>query len=169
MKHFFSLLLITSIYTNIYAQNKSDEEIVARNIQDLDKPPIYPGCEHHLFNDALKKCMSYEMRKHILVNFNKRIADSLLLEGIQKIYISFKINKEGDVVNIKARAPHPLLINEGERVISLLPKMTPGYLKEKAVSLLYALPIVFKVENLKETPKEKRKRLRREKRSKNEN
>ena len=64
----------------------------------------------------------------------------------QRIFVVFKIDKKGDIVNIKARAPHKRLQEEAVRVIKLLPKMKPGKQRGKAVGVSYGLPIVFKVE-----------------------
>ena len=60
--------------------------------------------------------------------------------------IIFKIDKNGNVVNIEARSPHKRLRDEAIRVISLLPKMEPGKQQGKAVKVRYAVPIAFKVE-----------------------
>jgi protein TonB len=58
----------------------------------------------------------------------------------------FKIDRHGNIANIKARAPHKKLKEEAIRVIKLLPKMIPGKQRGKAVGVSYGLPIVFKVE-----------------------
>ena len=79
-------------------------------------------------------------------NFKSNLAQDLgLAPGIKKIFILFAIDKNGDIVNIKVRAPHKSLENEAERVIKLLPKITPGRQRNRAVNVSYALPIAFKV------------------------
>jgi hypothetical protein len=57
------------------------------------------------------------------------------------------LNVDGDVVNVRVRAPHPRLEQEAINVVKSLPKMTPGKQRDKAVGVLYALPIIFQVEN----------------------
>jgi protein TonB len=58
----------------------------------------------------------------------------------------FKIDKKGEIVDIRARAPHKRLEKEAIRVVSILPKMKPGRQRGKAVGVKYSLPIVFNVE-----------------------
>ena len=55
------------------------------------------------------------------------------------------IDKQGAVNKIKARAPHPLLEQEGIRIIKSLPKMVPGKMRGKNVNVSYYLPISFKI------------------------
>ena len=56
----------------------------------------------------------------------------------------FAIDKNGVVTNIKTRGPDKILEKEAIRIISLLPKMTPGMQRGKAVKVTYSLPINFK-------------------------
>jgi len=85
------------------------------------------------------------IKEYVLSNFNKKIANSLDLQGRVKFPVAFKINTEGHIEGIKSRAPHPVLEKEALRVISSLPQMTPGMHKGKPVSVPYSMPIIFKV------------------------
>ena len=49
------------------------------------------------------------------------------------------------VEDVKARAPHPALAEEAERVIKRLPKFEPGILNGEPVTVPYSLPIKFQV------------------------
>ena len=69
------------------------------------------------------------------------------LEGIQTINVVFKIDKTGRVTEVNARSPYPKLQKEAERVINKIPVMTPGKQRDKAVGVIYALPIVFQVQD----------------------
>lgn len=91
--------------------------------------------------------MNEQMQKFIVKKFNTDLAGDLGLSGIQKISVFFKIDKTGEIVDIKARAPHPRLEQEAIRVVSLLPKMKPGKQRGKAVRVPYYLPIKFQVQN----------------------
>jgi len=85
-----------------------------------------------------------------LVNrkFNADLAANLgLTPGKKRIFVIFKIDNTGKVVNIRARAPHKSLEKEAIRVVSLIPKMTPGKQRGRAVGVKYSLPIVFNVQN----------------------
>ena len=88
-----------------------------------------------------------KIAKFISRKFNTDLAQSLgLSTGKQKIFTVFKIDKKGNIVDIKARAPHKRLQEEAIRVINLLPKMEPGMQRKKPVVVKYALPITFSIE-----------------------
>jgi periplasmic protein TonB len=124
-----------------------EEEIADVPFAVIENVPVYPGCEKAGNNAAKKKCMSDKVMKFVQKKFNTDLANDLGLEGRQRISVQFKIDRNGNVVNVRARAPHPRLEQEAIKVVKLLPKMTPGRQRGKAVGVLYALPILFQVEN----------------------
>ena len=69
-----------------------------------------------------------------------------LTPGKQRINVMFKIDKTGNITDIQARAPHKRLEAEAIRVVSLLPQMTPGKQRGRAVPVKYSLPITFLVQ-----------------------
>ena len=93
-------------------------------------------------NKGKERAFSLEI-KDINENFNTNLGKELQLKGVQRIYTRFRINENGNIVDIESRANSPELIKEAERVVSLLPQVTPGRHRGKNVSVLYALPIVF--------------------------
>lgn len=132
---------------------KVEEVFVQEVEEDIEVPfavienvPIFPGCEKGN-NEEKKACMNEKMSKFISSKFNTDLAGDLGLSGVQKISVFFKIDKTGEIVDIKARAPHPRLEQEAVRVVSLLPKMQPGKQRGKAVRVPYYLPIKFQVQN----------------------
>ena len=107
------------------------EEVVEEEIADvpfavIENVPIYPGCEKENGNDAKKKCMSSKISEFINKKFNSDLASDLGLEGRQRIAVQFKIDKNGKVTDVRARAPHPRLEKEAMEVVQSLPNMTPG-------------------------------------------
>jgi protein TonB len=112
----------------------------------IENVPIYPGCEKGN-NDAKRKCMSDKIAKFVQKKFNTDLAGDLGLSGRQRINVIFKIDRNGNVVGVRSRAPHPRLEKEAARVINLLPKMKPGKQRGKAVTVPYSLPIVFQVQD----------------------
>ncbi len=127
------------------------EEVVEEEIADvpfavIENVPIYPGCEKEKTNDAKKKCMSTKISEFINKKFDTNLASDLGLEGRQRIAVQFKIDKNGKVVDVRARAPHPRLEKEALNVVSSLPDMTPGKQRGKPVGVLYSLPIVFDIQ-----------------------
>jgi hypothetical protein len=121
-----------------------------QNLEDMpvpfaavDRVPIYPGCSGS--NEELKKCMSQKLTQFIVDTFDTKKASSIGLTGKLRIAAIFKIDAEGNVVDIKARAPHPELELETIRVIEQIPQMTPGENEGKPVEVLYSVPIIFEV------------------------
>ncbi|MDP3359489.1 MAG: energy transducer TonB [Lutibacter sp.] len=125
-----------------------DEEEVVEDVAFvvIENVPIYPGCKGS--NSELRACFSDKIAKFVAEKFNIELASDLGLTpgSIQKIFVVFKIDKNGNITDINARAPHKKLQEEAIRVINLLPKMTPGMQRGKPVGVKYGLPIVFKVE-----------------------
>ena len=124
-----------------------EEEIADVPFAVIENVPVYPGCEKKRSNAEKKKCMSEKVQKFVQKKFNTELAGDLGLEGRQRIAVQFKIDKNGDVVNVRARAPHPKLEQEAVKVVKALPKMVPGRQRGTAVGVLYSLPILFQVEN----------------------
>ena len=109
----------------------------------VERVPTFQGCTGT--NTELKTCMSNKVSLFVQENFDVKLAKRLGLSGTQKIYVAFKIDKTGEATDIKARAPHPELSEEATRVISKLPKMSPGLQRGKPVNVLYSLPIIFQI------------------------
>jgi len=86
------------------------------------------------------------VKKHIIKEFDADIAIVYGIQGRQKALVTFVINTKGEVVNVKARAPHPELQKEVIKAISSLPKMKPAQQGFNKVSVTYALPVVLQVE-----------------------
>ncbi|MFT7900992.1 M56 family metallopeptidase [Tenacibaculum ascidiaceicola] len=108
----------------------------------LDKAPTFPGCA-----EGDKGCFHKSMSKFVQDNFDMSITKDLgLSAGKKRIYVQFKINKEGKVYDVKARAPHPILKQHAEELAQKLPQMQPGEHNGKKVRVGYTLPITFNVE-----------------------
>ena len=113
----------------------------------IENVPIFPGCEKESGNNAKKQCMSDKIAEFVNKKFNTELAGDLGLSGKQRISVIFRIDKNGEITNVQARAPHPGLEKEAKRVIGLLPKMQPGKQRGKAVTVPYSLPILFQVQD----------------------
>ncbi len=136
----------------------SDAPIDANNIVDvtIDEPideifinveeaPVFPGCKGT--KEEKRACFVEQIGRFINRKFNADLASVLgLSPGIKRIFVMFKIDKTGKIVDVKARAPHKRLQEEAIRVIKLIPKMIPGKQQGKPVGVKYSLPIAFKVE-----------------------
>ena len=137
-------------------EDLNTDDIVYEDPDEIEMPvvawdkveivPVFPGCETLQSNKERRECMSDAINKIVQRNFDTSIAGEYGLEGIQRIYAQFKINQKGQVEEIKIRAPHKVLEEEAERVIKLIPQMTPGKQRNKDVSVIFLKPIVFKVQ-----------------------
>lgn len=132
-------------YDNIIEVNikETDEETVP--FVAIEEVPTYPGCTGS--NETKKECFISRLSKFISKEFNADIAQELgLPSGKQRVFVMFIINKNGNITNIEARAPHKSLEKEAIRVIESLPKMIPGRQFNKTVAVKYSLPIAYNVE-----------------------
>jgi protein TonB len=123
------------------------DDLPPMNIMAVEQVPIFPGCEDATTNEERRQCMSDKITAHVQKKFNTNIAGDLGLKGEQKIYVMFKIDRNGYVTDIKTSANQSQLDKEATRVVGKLPQMTPGKQKDKNVEVLYSLPIKFHIIN----------------------
>lgn len=110
----------------------------------IDQVPVFPGCED--VTDQ-KACMVEKITEHVANNFNTGLSKNLGLEpGKKRVYVQFKVDKTGEIVDVKARGPHADLEEEAIRIVSNLPAMIPGEENGKKVGVKYTLPITLVVE-----------------------
>lgn len=129
-----------------------DEVKIGEDIVDdipidfVQNAPVFRGCEG-LSKEENKKCFDKKMKRFVQRNFNNNIANELGLEaGKKSIGAQFIIDNNGDVVDIRIKAPHKELEKETKRIIKKLPKFKPGKQNNKNVKVRYFLPINFSVE-----------------------
>lgn len=139
-------VIVSNAVSSISEVTEKEEIVEDVPFVIIEKVPIFPGCTGT--NDDLRKCFSEKTTKFVLQHFNTNIATDIGLESgsIQRIFVVFKIDKNGDITNIQARAPYKKLEDEAFRVVNSLPKMTPGMQRGIPVGVSYGLPIVFKVQ-----------------------
>ncbi|WP_299431542.1 energy transducer TonB [uncultured Maribacter sp.] len=126
------------------------EDVVVEEIEeDIDVPfavienvPVFPGCE----NESNKRaCFNKMMQKHIGKNFRyPEIAQEMGVQG--RVSVMFVIQKDGSIGGVRMRGPDKNLEKEAARIISKLPKMTPGKQRGRAVRVPFSIPITFKLQ-----------------------
>jgi bla regulator protein BlaR1 len=110
----------------------------------IEKGPTFPGCD---IGD--KDCFSKNVQKHFSRNFNSKLPNSLgLSAGKKRVFIGFKVDVNGGVVDVKVRAPHPKLKAEVLRVMKTLPKMLPGQIKGENVAVNYTIPFTLLIDKV---------------------
>ena len=108
-------------------------------------PPVFPGCEK---KKNKRKCFQKKMLNHISKNFQyPEIAQKMGIQG--RVYVKFIIDEDGSVTLIRTRGPDKNLEREAYRIISKLPKMTPGKIKGRPVRVPFSVPITFRLEKPK--------------------
>ena len=132
------------MFVEISELNNDYSEALDIPFSVIDQVPVFPGCEG-LSKEEQKKCMSKNISKLVGENFNTKLANEFGLTGRQRINVIFKIDTEGNITDVRFRAPHPSLEDEAIRVIKTLPKMIPGEQNGKKVNVPYSLPIIFQV------------------------
>ncbi|SRX54210.1 energy transducer TonB [Aequorivita sp. CIP111184] len=138
----------------------SESEIAKEDIPYavIENVPVYPGCEGNS-NTELRDCMSTKISEFINSNFRMKKIEALNLPpNTYRTAVQFKIDKQGKVVGVRARAEYPEIEKEAVRVVSNLPQMKPGKQRGEAVGVLYSLPIIFKIEPPKKINVRKNKR-----------
>ena len=125
-----------------------DIEVIDPDIPDelsfivVEDVPVFPGCEKATDKRA---CFQEMIQKHIRKNFRyPELAQEMGLQG--RVNVVFTIEKDGSIGNVRMRGPHEVLEGEAARIISKLPKMTPGKQRGTPVKVPFAIPITFKLQ-----------------------
>ena len=128
-----------------------DDIEVEDDFDDVDVPfaviedvPIYPGCEK-VPKSQRRTCFQDKINKHIRKNFRyPEIAQEMGIQG--RVYVQFVIAKDGSITSVRMRGPDKNLEKEASRIISKLPKMTPGKQRGRAVRVPFSIPITFRLQ-----------------------
>ncbi|TWO32082.1 hypothetical protein E1J38_009625 [Seonamhaeicola sediminis] len=114
----------------------------------LDRLPLYDGCSENLTNEETRQCISNKISELFSNHFDLDILyDSKLPNGLVKIYLDFKVGKNGEIKNIKTNVTDSRVKKETIRVIKLIPKfIKSGIYKEEEVVVSFSLPILLSLE-----------------------
>jgi len=154
MKHFvFTIYILCGFLLNGQEITINQPELDSISRTENSKPfevieniPIYKGCKRNKSNAEKKTCMSQKIAELFKDNFNTELhEESDIDSGMKRIALIFKIDKEGKVIDIKAKAEDEYLEAEAIRVAKLIPQMTPGMQRGKPVIVPYSLPLNVKV------------------------
>ncbi len=95
-----------------------------------DKMPEFPGGKEAL-NKYINTSIIYP-------------EEALKQEISGRIYLSFTVEKDGSITDVKvSRGLHPLLDKEGVRIVKNMPKWIPGSMKGKIVRTTQTIPVKF--------------------------
>ncbi|PDH43748.1 MAG: energy transducer TonB [Flavobacteriales bacterium MED-G15] len=106
--------------------------------------PLFPGCEK-VKKSKRRQCFQEKINRHIVKNFRyPEIAQEMGIQG--RVYISFIIDKQGNIIAVTPRGPDKNLEKEAKSIIDALPKMIPGKQRGRPVRVPYSIPITFKLQ-----------------------
>ena len=93
----------------------------------------------------MRGCFQRNVQAHIARNFRyPKMAQDRKIQG--RVFVQFTIDIDGTISQIRTRGPHPLLEQEGRRIISLIPRIQPGMQNGKPVRVPFSIPITFKLQ-----------------------
>jgi protein TonB len=124
---------------------EAEEVVEDVSFMIIEDVPVFPGCSGN--KQELKDCFSKMVQKHFGRKFDAELPNELgLSPGRKRVFIGFKIDKNGNIVDVQARAPHPKIKDEVVKVMNQLPKMKPGRQRGKPVGVKYSIPFTLIVE-----------------------
>lgn len=124
---------------------EAEEVVEDVNFMIIEDSPVFPGCKGN--KAELKDCFNKKVQKHFQRKFDTDLPNELgLSQGKKRVFIGFKIDNKGNIVNVQARGPHPKIEQEVIKVMKLLPKMKPGRQRGKPVGVSYNIPFSLLVE-----------------------
>ena len=115
--------------------------------QLLDESPLHPLCKKGKSYEESKQCFSNAVSELVTKKFDTYLVNELGMPpgSIQKVFVSFEIDANGDLINIRTFGSDVRLEEEAFRVIKFLPKIQPAVLNGTKVATYFSLPITLKV------------------------
>jgi protein TonB len=123
------LLTLTLFSLNVSGQ-KSETDMKDGAYQKVDVMPVFPGGDIALLK---------------FIGDSTHYPKEAKVMGIQgKVITRFMVRADGTVSDVTIlKGVNPALDQESIRVVSMLPKFTPGMLNGKAVNVWFMVPITF--------------------------
>lgn len=136
----------TADIPNIVEKGRELKNSTARRVHpfsDLDKPPVFPGCEDA---ENETQCFMEKFQEHIGRNF-RYPKEALEHGGQSNVYVTFTIGKDGDVTKLNTRMQEDEFSekfqNEAKRLVASLPIMRPSENDGKIVSVEFSMLMSF--------------------------
>ena len=107
-----------------------------------DTMPVYPGCEEAT---AKMACFRKQLLSHISENFNTDLLKKIKDADQVNMMINFMIVWDGTLSDFEIKSPYDFLNKEMERVLQLVPKLTPAKSHGEPVAMQYSLPVSFEI------------------------
>ena len=125
-------------------KGNTDKEENSIPFAEITKVPRFLQC-YLVSQSEARECFKKQLNAHIRRNFRyPEIAQKMGIQG--RVYVNFIISEDGSITNIRLRGPDKNLEKEAKRIISKLPKMTPGKQKGRPVRVPFSVPISFRLQ-----------------------
>ena len=136
-RNMFAMIIdVKGVSERIEKESIKSEDV---NILKIVTAPTFPGCD-----SGDKDCFSKMVQKHFAANFDSDLPNNLgLSAGKKRVFIGFKVDANGHIIDVQARAPHLNIKEEVIRVMNTLPKMLPGKQDGENVAVSYNIPFVI--------------------------
>ena len=110
---------------------------------EIDIAPRFPDCDD-VEPEKSKECFENYITNHI--NKNLKYPKRAMKNNIEgDVFIQFEITKDGYFINFSTIGPNKILEDEAYRIMAKLPQVKAGEYLGKKVSVLYGLPISFRL------------------------
>lgn len=110
----------------------------------VEKPPIYSGCENEEINQ-LEKCFNSSLKSEILQKFRTpQIVEKDNYKG--QIKVVFNLDKEGKFEVLYVNSIYSELEIEIKRIFESLPKIQPATFNGRPIDSRYMIPISIPIE-----------------------
>lgn len=110
-------------------------------------PPCFDkNCEKSKSSEELMKNFYEKINEIIVRNINKNLYSKTELTKGFFLFCSFQVNSDAKIVDVKVKAPNPIMANGMEQVIKDIATVyKPAYLNGKAIKSSYSIPVRFNV------------------------
>ncbi len=113
----------------------------------VDEPPVFPGCENLVVAEEQKNCFRNTIAAFVSNTISREATLLYTQPEGYNVTVVFRIDTEGRVANVRARATSPkldaqdkaVLETEAIRVVNSIPQMKPGKHNDQVVGVDYAV------------------------------
>lgn len=131
----------TPVLTNTSDDEPTDDIVVPFSV--IEDKPMFEACKS-LPKAQQDDCFKKQLDTHVQKNFKyPEMAAEMGIQG--RVFVQFKIEKDGKVNVVGVRGPDKSLEAEARRIIEKMPRLEPGKQRGKPVAVTYSYPIMFKL------------------------
>lgn len=127
----FIVLFLILITVSVTGQTKVSSENQDPVYKEVDRMPLFKGKDAGEFSNWVANEIKYP-------------AEAIKKKIIGNVVVTFIVEKDGSVSNVKVLKSVPSLDEEAVRVISGSPEWTPGFKDGKPVRVSFVIPVNFR-------------------------